>query len=162
MAIPQYNTWNGDPSNSIAPHRPSTEDVGYDDLENHAEEPPNPRVFPDADGHNQRSKQHASLASTATPARFSIRFSGGAPFIFKAAFARDDNPDTTGWVTDSGTGVTDIVWPADTFPPHAFEPMVSMNEDGRGFAQMITNGVQVTTRDGAGALADLAFTVSIG
>jgi hypothetical protein len=68
-------------------------------------------------------------------------------------------------VTDNGTGDTTITWPANTFPPPAYKPKASLNSDVAALAPVafyVSNGVHVKTRNSAGTLTDMDFTVDIG
>lgn len=105
MAGTKYNTWDGDPANSVNPHRPSGADCGGTDLEDDIEDPP-PEDVPGADGWNQHGKQIEGIAKVTTSARIEVRFNAGAPSIYRIQGPRTSLLTTDLQIFDDGTGVT--------------------------------------------------------
>lgn len=165
MPAAQYFTYDGDPPNSVAPRRPSTDDVGGNAKEDDQAFPPDPVTMPTADGHNQRADLDVGLAKISPVCKISVTFPSGTPGItkFVAVGTLIGSGDLT--VTDNGPGDTDIQWPADSFPVPTVEPSaICLNEDVAALAPIVTkisNGINVKTRNSAAALTDIAFTVTI-
>lgn len=159
-----YYTFDGDEENDIAPHRPGTEDVGYDDLVDDAGEPPNPRTDPNAAAWNQRSKQLVGLAKVAASLKLTVTFSGGTPAVAKFSYPGTVLELADFTVVDNGTGDTTITWPENMLAPSIVDPHgVTLNTaQGMGFAAAVTNGVRVTTVNPSNAATDIGFTVEIG
>jgi len=153
-----YFTYDGDPGNGVDPHRPSIDDLGTDTLEDFPGEPVDPRYGVNSEAENQRNRVGAALAKTTAPLELSVRFSAGAPFIYKNVQLRTTSATIT--VTDNGTGDTSLTWPANSFPAQILEPGGCINGDTVGMIaiESITNGVRVRTLSSAGAAADLPFT----
>jgi hypothetical protein len=158
MPAIEYLSWNGDGA-TVLPHRPSTDNLGGDDLQDDEAAPPAPGD-PNAPSWNAKVRETVALAKTAAPAKFTITFNAGAPQweLFSAAGSVVTGDLT---LTDVGTGVTEITWPANTFPPAAAWPELTWHAAGRGFIEVITNGVRVTMVNAAGSAADIPFTVTV-
>ncbi len=164
MTVADYFTWLGDPPNGIAPRRPTIADVGSDAYENVPGEEPDERYGVRAEHANQWSQQIPGLARVASPAKISVRINAGAPFVHSVATVRGDVLTSGITATDGGTGIVQLTWPADTFPPFITEPMASLNGTTAGMiaAVYIANGVEVRTFGSNGSAADLPFTVALG
>lgn len=147
------------------PRRPSLDDLGSATLEDHAAFPPNKRNMPYADQMNQWAKQLERLCSIVPVATFSVAFSGGTPGIVLFNSMRTDDLLGTFIVTDNGTGDTTISWSTGRYPTAKLKPMVTLNEDVAAEApvafQPTADSVRVKTRNGAGTLTDIAFTVCV-
>ncbi len=122
MAAPDYFTWDGDPPNSILPHRPSTEDCGRDDLENDPENPPDPEIHPTAEGHNQVVQQVVGMSKSVTAAKIEVRFTAGAPAIYRITGPRTGLVVGNLEIFDDGPGVTRIKDTLSIFPARAMAP----------------------------------------
>lgn len=158
-----YYTFDGDEENDIAPHRPGTEDVGYDDLQDDAGDPPNQRTDPTSMAWNQRSKQLVGLAKVAASLKLSVTFSGSTPSVAKFSYPGTvlELGDFT--VVDNGVGDTTITWPENSLVPALVEPMCTLNTaQGMFYATAVTNGVRVRTVNPSNAATDIGFTVEIG
>lgn len=164
MTVADYFTWRGDAANGIAPRRPTIADIGSDAYENVPGEEPDERHGVRAEHANQWSQQIPGLSRVASPSKLTVRFNAGAPFVHSIATVRGDVLTNGITVTDAGTGVTQLTWPADTFPPFITDPIASINGTTAGMiaAQYIANGVEVRTFGSNGSAADLPFTVSLG
>jgi len=167
MAAATFLTWDGlSGASPEVPRRPSTDDMGGDDLIDDTENPPGTDM-PTAGGWNQKVDQIAALARVVSPCKISIRFSIGVPYVYKFATAASSAAITisTFTVTDNGTGDTSITWPANTFPPHEVEPhSLTITEDveiDRARIYSITNGVRIKTKLGATA-TNANFTFGLG
>jgi hypothetical protein len=158
MAAPEELTWN-----IVPPRRPTLDDLGSAQLEDHATRPPKPPRQPHAAQLNQWAKQLARLGGIVPVARFSVQFAGGNPSIVQFITMPTGPVLVTFTVTDNGPGDTSITWPADTFPASSLRPTVSINSDTFSVprAFLITNGVRVKTADIGGILSDADFTVSV-
>lgn len=147
------------------PRRPSLDDCGGATLINDAVDPPDPQTMPYAEQLNQWAKQIARFGGSIAVARFSIVFSAGTPSIGQFVCLPTAPITGTFTVTDNGNGDTTISWPADTFPPSVLKPMVALNEDVAALAPVAwmpnATSVRVKTRDSAGTLADIGFTVEV-
>lgn len=164
MAAPDYLTWDGSVALNEAPRRPSTDDLGRDDLEDDLEEPPNETTDPTAAGWNQRSKQIAAISKTTDTIRISVGFSSGAPFVSKIATPQSTLVTGDLTVVDNATGDTTITWAANTLPAALVEPHGATLNTAHGsiWAEAVANGVRVHTANLAGSATDLPFTVCIG
>jgi hypothetical protein len=157
-----FLSWNGDEENNVLPRRPSTNDMGGDDLENDELAPPGPGD-PDATAWDAKVREIAAVAKTASAAKVTVTFSGGAPqwelFAAPGSVTTDDLD-----LVDAGTGVTEITWPANTFPPASVWPHgLTFHADVVGYAEPITNGVRILSygRE-SGDPANGDFTICIG
>jgi hypothetical protein len=165
MAAVEYDPYLGDGA-SIAPHLPSTENLGGTAKENDPDEPPDPVTMPDAHDHNAMAWVMAALARVAPAIIVSVDFSSGAPFVYGLTSVNVDVDSGDLSLTDNGTGDTTVEYAADTFPivtgvrPHG----LTLNDSTaveRTSAVPVSNGVRVRTLDGAGSGVDCAFTVTI-
>jgi len=156
----EFLSWNGNTESNDLPRRPSTDDLGGDDLQNDELAPPGPDD-PDATAWDAMVREIVALAKTTAAAKATITFSGGAPQweLFSAPGSAVTTGDLT--LTDAGTGITEITWPENTFPPASAWPEVSLHGDGWGWTENITNGVRIKTKNAAGELANIPFTVTI-
>ncbi len=157
----EYFCFDGDPANNVAPHRPSLDDVGGDSIEDFPGQPTDPRYWVTDKDENQRNQLLHGMAKVTPATIISVRFSGGAPFIYKHSQVRTS--DATLTPADNGVGDTTITWAANSFPPELVEPRVSINGPTPGMAsvELVANGVHVVTLDSSGAAADLPFTVEL-
>lgn len=163
MTAPSFLTWEG--GDDEDPRRPSTDDLGGDQKEDDAEFPPDPVEHFTAAGWNQLVKQVAALAKVAPACKLEVRFNAGAPYVARVTAPSGDVAADTFTVTDDGTGITTIEWPANTFPPHQLSPsgltfLSSLTTRVEGHVEEVTNGVTVYTFSN-GAAADIAFTLEI-
>ena len=146
------------------PRRPSLADVGGATILDDAPAPDKSRMLY-ADLCNQVQKQVAAVGKVVSIAEISVEILAGVPAIVgviapgtNVLIASFDAP------TDNGAGDTTITWPDGTLPPASGKPEASMDTDGSylaPYAQNVTNGVRVKTRNAAGALTDGNFTVRI-
>lgn len=163
----KYLTWDGDPANNVAPHRPSIAHLGDNDKENEPGFPPDPRYGITADGSNQRAWQLWALSKVVPAVKLSIRFDGGgAPYLHSVSGTMSEVsivPGESFTVTDNGTGDTTISWSSDFMPPILTEPEACINglTPGMISVQAGTQNVRVLTLSSAGAATNLPFTVSI-
>ncbi len=146
------------------PRWPSLGDVGGASLEDDSKRPPDKTRMPYADQLNQWARLLEAYGRVLPAAVISVKFTTGTPSIdsFVAVRPGMTTPDFT--VTDNGTGDTSITWAADTFPVPKTQPTVTINEAGAFDAPVgvrVSNGVQVTTKDGAGSATDANFTVTV-
>lgn len=157
----EYLSWDGNEDDAILPHRVSTDNMGGDDLENDEANPPGPGE-PDATAWDSKVREIAALAKTAAAAKITITYDGSAPQIeLFAACGSITSGDIE--LDDDDTGTVEIIWPENAFPPASVWPHgLTLHAEGTGFAVNITNGVRVTTKDAAAALANIAFTICIG
>jgi hypothetical protein len=159
MPTIDYYCFDGDPSNGIAPHRPSIEHLGGEAMEDYPGEPVDPDHGLPANAENQRNQVAARLAALTPYLSFSVEFPSG-PDVVDQQQARSSNATLT--PNSTGTGVTEITWPANSFPPAVVKPKAYLNAGpGMIWAEPISNGVRVHTYNSAGAAADLAFTVDV-
>jgi hypothetical protein len=172
MSLPTFNTWDGDPTNGVAPYLPGTADFGGDDLENDADYPPIAGQTPDADGWNQFVKQLVSLGRTTAMAKIEIHFdvSTGTPFVFAVVAMGNAVTTASFTITDNGNGDTTIAWPAGTFPAALVAPTGLTFLGGSGDAAptqptgqvevISATSIRVRTRD-VGDRTDIPFTVCL-
>lgn len=163
MTAPDYFTWAGDDDND--PRRPSTDDLGGDEKEDNAAYPPDPVTMPTAAGWNQQVQQIAALAKMASACKLDVRYTAGAPAIYAAVTPNPDITVATFTVTDSGTGVVLIEWPANTFPPERIRPngLTIHSADATaktGHVERTANGIRVRLF-AVSTAADLDFTVCL-
>jgi hypothetical protein len=156
-----YLSWDGDPDEAILPHRVSTDNMGGDDLEDDVANPPQ-QGDPNSASWNAKVRETAALAKTAAAAKVTINFSAGAP-VFELWIAAGSITTDDLTLTDAGTGITELTWPENSFPPASVWPHgLTLHAEGTGFAVNITNGLRVTTKSLAETLTNIAFTVCIG
>lgn len=161
---PEHLTWQGSPSDDVAPRRPSTDDLGGDEKIDDAEYPPNDKEHPTAGGWNQQVRQIVAIAQVTSACKLEIRYSSGAPFVARVASPSPDVTPATFDVTDNGTGDVSITWPADTFPPHGCSPtgLTPLSTSTRlGSVEEISNGIRVRFFDTEADPADTDFTICI-
>ncbi len=158
MAAASTLTWD-----LATPRRPTLEDCGDAQLQDHATRPPKAPTQPYADQLNQWAMQIARLGGVVPVAVISIQISGGVPSVYSFTACPTAVLTGTFTVTDNGTGDTSITWPASTFPVAAARPAVSINSDLLAIPRAfnITNGVRVKTANAAGTLIDAEFTVLV-
>jgi hypothetical protein len=160
VAAAIFNTWNGDPGNSVAPRRPGLGDMGgatkLDDLEY----PPDPTTMPTADEDNQKQRQIVAVGKVVPAAILSVHFTAGAPSV---TCPGDNIVVGTFTVTDTATGDTLIAWPANTFPPSVADHEATATGATGGFAtaQTLTNSARVRTFAAGGAAADINFNLKV-
>lgn len=166
-----YYTYDGDSTTGTAPHRPATDDLGYDDLKDLATDPPNQRTHPTSRAWNQRTQNGVGLNRMATMLKLSVTFSGGDPAVAKMAFIGNATTLEMGDLTvvDNSVGDTTVRWPADKLAPALVEPYgLTLNDVstiGSGGAATVSSpspGVRVVTQDIDGVAADIPFTICIG
>lgn len=161
MAIPTKNTLALD-----SPRRPTEEDFGGTEQEDDALFPPNPKLHPTADGWKGHTRMLAAAWRMLPVCRLPITFSGSAPAKGVPQAGDPDITSTTFTLADNGPGDTTITWPADTFPASTMPPQAFVNDPAHGSwlqptCEPVTNGVRVKTKNGAGVLTDIHFTISI-
>ncbi len=148
----------------VPPRRPSLDDVGSAGIVDHATLPPIGPRMPTAAMLNIWQRLVARLCGVVPIASFSVTFSAGTPSIAQFVAMPTGPITNTFTVHDIGNGNTSITWPAGTFPASTLKPKVSLNEDVAALAPvafLISNGVQVKTRNDAGTLTDIGFTVDV-
>lgn len=164
MTIPNYFTWDGDPGNSVLPFRPSTDDLGGDNLRDDLVEPPVEGEMPTAGGWNQRAMQVAALAAMTPAAKVYVKITASVPAVQAVIAPGSGIIPGTFTPTDNGTGDTTLTWPAGTFPGSAMPPEGSLIGSGGStptlIAQPLTHAVRVRTQL-AGAATDIDFVVTI-
>ncbi len=146
------------------PRRPALDDVGGAALIDNALRPPRGSTMPTAAQLNQWALQIQRFGGIVPVALLSVRFTAGVPSLDSFACLPTAPITATFTVTDTATGNTTITWPANTFPSALVKPMVTITEDIAALAPialLVTNGVQVKTRNAASALTDMAFTVAL-
>ncbi len=150
----------------VPPRRPSLDDCGGGKLIDDAENPPDPETMPYAAQLNQLQKQVARFGGSVAVARFSIVFNAGTPSIGQFVCLPTGPITSTFTVTDNGNGDTTISWPANTFPSSVLKPAgLTLNEDVAAQAPVAwmpdANSVRVKTRNAAGTLTDIVFSVEV-
>lgn len=162
-----FNSWDGGVLDGVTvlPRRPSSEDLGRDDLENDPRSPP-AEDEPSAEGWNQQVKQDVGQAKVCPAVIFSVAFDGSTPFLLRLSSPATTAKVNLGIFTVSlvNTGIVEITWPANTFPPLVAEPWGATLNGGKGFIEVrhITNGVRVETENKAGSPANIASTFCVG
>jgi hypothetical protein len=161
MAIPTENTLALTP-----PRRPTQDDFGGVAKEDDSLFPPNPITMPTAADYNERCRMLAAAWRLLPVACLPITFIAGAPTKGTPQAGNPNIVTGTFTVTDNGAGDTTITWPADTFPAATRPPQAEVDDPAHGSwlhptCEPVTNGVRVKTRNSAGALADVGFTLVI-
>jgi hypothetical protein len=166
MSAPTFNTWDGD-GVSIVPRRPSTDDLGGDDLENDPEFQPVEGEMPTAQAWDQIVKQIAALARTAHSCGIEVKITAGDPAVTRAWAPRSSVVPATFSVVDNGPGDTSVTWPANTFPTSNGPPTgltILSNSTAttsiRCHVEEITNGIRVRTSVN-GSAADLDWAINL-
>ena len=163
MDAPDFFTLDGDVDNGINPYRPSLTTFGGATKLDDQTYPPDPETMLTAAQENQKESALAGLARIAPLARLYIKFSGGTPSLYAVLGFGSLLQTTDFTVTDSGTGVTTITCPATKIPGPTFPAGLTLlsSSDVRGSAVVNGggNGLIVYTRNSAGTLADVDFTV---
>lgn len=141
--------------------RPGEADVLDGEKENAT--PTVPPHMPNAEEFMQMARQIVALAAMVPLLRMSVEFTGITPTIHSFACVRSDAVSGSFTLTRTGVGVVEITWGATFFPAPNTKPSANTNwnADGRADAVPITNGVRIRTFDGAGAAADIPFTVAV-
>jgi hypothetical protein len=164
VAAPTFFTWDGDPGESIAPRRPSTDDLGGRDKTDDQSFPPNDLQMPSAAGHVQKTDVLAAAAKMAPAAVISVEIQAGVPVVVKMKTFGTLLVIGDLTVTDNGLGDTSIEWPVDSFPVTNVEPsqvvIHSVLSVWGPAAARIPNGVRIRTFVSA-APADVNFTVTV-
>lgn len=160
----EHLTWEG--SDDEDPRRPSTDDLGGDEKQDEDEFPPDDVTDPTATGWNQIVKQIAAIAKVTPSAKLEGRFNAGAPYLARVTAPSSNVTTETFTVTDEGTGVTLIEWPAGTFPPDQISPngltlLSALTTRLEAHAEEVSNGVRIRTFSN-GTAADVDFTICIG
>lgn len=147
-----------------APHRPAAlMDIlnGYKTNSS----PTVPPTFVAGEEVNQIAALLEAVAKMVPLVRISIDFASGAPYIAEFCSVRSDITADDIDVNDLGTGVTEIVLPASTYPAPNGRPVACTNV---GDADHIVDAVQIGTAvtvytavSTSGTLSDAAFTVMI-
>jgi hypothetical protein len=156
-----YLCYDGNPSDNVAPHRPSIDDLGSDQYEDFPSEPVDPtREWPAACC-NEMCGVVASLSRMSNVVAITVHFTSGTPFVQSSA-----QPRTTPVVIqplDNGVGDVSLTWPANSFPPALNDPKayVTGATVGAASAIAISNGVRVRVKDLTNTAADLPFVVEL-
>lgn len=157
-----YYCWDGDPSNGIAPHRPSVAQLGDDDKEDEPEGLPDPRFGNTAAASNQRARVIAGESKVADRLRITVRLDGSSDhFVHSVSTPRTNFGTGDITLARPSTGVVELTWAADSFPPALTDPIAGINgaSPGMASAEVIANGVRVHLSDGSAA--NLPFTVHV-
>lgn len=161
-------TWNFSIAGSVAAYVASLDALGSAQLQDHATEPPVPPLQPYADQLNQWALQLGGVNRVIEGAIFDVIFTAGTPSIAGATAMSDII--TTTWaqanltVTHTGTGIVTLTWPSVALPPPRAKPFAWVTQDVacmQAIALTVGSGVQVKTRNSAGTLADLNFSVAV-
>lgn len=167
MSAPEYNTWQGDPGNGIVPRRPSTDDMGGDDLQDDQEKPPVEGEMATAAAWDQIVKQIASLARTAHSCGIEVKITAGTPAVTRAWAPNPSIVPATFTPLDNGPGDTSVTWPPNTFPESNGPPTgltILSNSTAttsiRFHVEEIANGIRVRTSIN-GAAADLDWSINL-
>jgi hypothetical protein len=163
MTAPDFLTWTGDEDN--APRRPSTDDLGGDQKQNHARYLPNPTTQPTAEGWNQQVKQIAAHSQVVDAARIDVDFTAGVPAVVAVASPSPSITTDSFELTDEGTGIVLIEWEPDLMPPAQIAPRgpfirSALTTRCEGHIEPVTNGVRVRLFSN-GTVADLNFSIDI-
>jgi len=141
------------------PRRPTLDDVGGAGFTNDPDFPPSP-AEPDADGYNQTGMLAVAAAGMVPVRGVSVRFQAGVPLVDLQADMRSTPAVLT--LTDNGAGDTTITYPSGSYPAPVLRAAAFLNEDVAALAPtvtIVTNGFRVRTRNSAGTLTDIAFTL---
>jgi hypothetical protein len=161
MPTPDTLTWDLE-----TPRRPSIDDLGGG-AKIEGIPRPDPANDLTADDVNQWAGQAEAFGRTTYVLRVSVRFTAGAPFIYKIQQPGTKSiADDTVNVVDNGTGDVTVTWTDGTLPPlAASEPDVTVNGSTPGFAsaELVTGpvGARVRVKNGSNVAADLPFTVTV-
>jgi len=152
---------NASPFDLVPPVRPGKQHFNDITKEDDANFRPNPQTQPNAPEWNTIEWLLLSIGRVMPVAVFSVT-NTGTPIFSKVVTAPKDKSAGDFTIADLGAGVVQITWPANTFPPVAAEPSVSLNA-GPGMCHVtsITNGIEVRTYNSSGAAADLSFTATV-
>lgn len=148
----------------VPPNRPSLADVGGATKVDDAIYPPNPVTMPTSAEFNLLEKLVAAYGKVMPVARFSVT-GGAVPVISLMQCLATAPVIATFTCALVGTGDVSITWPAGTFPTSTNNPQATINSTSGSWlapiAFSITNGVEVVTRNSAGALTNSNFTVDV-
>lgn len=159
MTLPADNTLALTP-----PRRPTEDDFGGTERVDDALFPPNPVTMPTAADYNERGRMLAAVWRMAPVAILPMTFIAGAPTKGTPQSGNPALTSATFTVVDNAAGDTTITWPADTFPAAVRPPQAEVDDPAHGSwlhptCEPVTNGVRVKTRNSAGVLADVGFTL---
>ncbi len=147
------------------PQRPSLAAMGEAALVDDEDFPPVAPTMPTSPMLNQWQRQLAAQGKVVPALIVSVRFSGGAPSVYKFTTPGDNLVLADITVTDNGDGDTTLSWPANKLPVSVAEPMASINGSTSALApaaEMPTAlSVRVRTWNASGVAADRAFTVQV-
>ena len=158
MSTPEHYVYDGD-GGSVAPRRPSLDDVGGGAKANDAKYPPDPETMPTAEDENQAENLLVGLCEVAPTLSVHVTFSGGTPQL--AAFAKMATNIVSGDITltDDATGQTSITLASGKLPVTAMPPSIQVyGEVDRVWAEAVTGGWRVHTKLGA-TYTDVAFKI---
>ncbi len=155
MVAPNASTFDLTP-----PTRPGTQTFNGLAKEDDSEDPPNPQTMPNAAEWNTMGWLLLALGRVMPVAIVSVT---GATATVSAFGAAPKNVVTGSFsMAHPATGVIEMTWAANTFPPAIAQPTASLNSGpGMIWIEPMTNGVRIHTYDAAGAAADLNFTATI-
>lgn len=151
------------PWNLSAPHRPTTDDLVCD-LVDDTEFPPDPTTQPSAAGWNQRGLCNVASGRVVAAAKVTVRFTAGTPGVYAVTSCRGDltGPDFT--LVDNGAGDTTITWSATAFPA----PVADATAAATGATPVLVAverlsaySCRVRTLDAAGVATDAGFVLTI-
>lgn len=145
------------------PRRPAEEDIINGPKTNAtATVPPH---MPAAEEYMQLARLAAAGHRMLPMVRLHLRFNGGGvPFVHAFACVRGDLELSDFTVTDVGTGITRVEWPAGTLPTDGTGAKATVNATTGPFsvvADVIVDGVEVRTWNGAGSLVNVNVTVEV-
>lgn len=150
-------TWDMSPA-----QRPSLDNMGGASLVDDAVNPPDPEKMPTAASLNQVQNQCQALAKVAMAFAMDVVNNGTTASLARFTAAGTNIVNGTFTVSRISVGLVQITWAAGTFPVSVVNPHVQMTTDAAWCAAIpipISNGVQIKTRNSAGALTDGNFTL---
>jgi hypothetical protein len=169
MAAEEIYTWDVDTADGGA-RRAASADLGGSTMTDDANYPPDKSREPHADLFKQQTAQLAGLNRICPAAILEVTNSGTPSISYVAAMGTTVDASVFD-VTDEGAGITLIEWTRGVLPTAYLRPKAFHDSDTAApqpYAVRVSDvttagldGVRVKTRNAAGSLADMNFTVWI-
>jgi hypothetical protein len=120
--------------------------------------------FPWAEEFNQQAAQIAAMSRVNPVALLHVGYVSGVPSVIAVTGCGSRVVSSVFAVDPVSTGIRDVTWPADTFPPQLLPPIFFLADDVDArvpHGAWIVNGVRIKSMDAGGAFANIGAVVAI-